>query len=78
MSPQNCASNLFNQEFWIKAQYGKTLPIKGTFSEGIIKVKTFNSRTKHPYYQSHIQDGSLTYETLTQWFYRIVKYEITK
>jgi amidase len=29
--------------------------------------------------QSHIQDGSLTYETLTQWYlYRIVKYENNK
>jgi amidase len=43
------------------------------------QAKAFNFRTKHPTIQSHIQSGSLSYETLTQWYlYRIVKYENDK
>jgi hypothetical protein len=60
-----------------KTQYGKTLLTNKELQKRIIKVKTFNSRTKHPTIQSHIQDGSLTYET--QWYLnRIVKYENNK
>jgi amidase len=49
------------------------------FEGRLSKAKAFNFRTKHPTIQSHIQSGSLSYETLTQWYlYRIVKYENDK
>jgi amidase len=43
------------------------------------KLKPLVLEQDIPTIQSHIQDGSLTYETLTQWYlYRIVKYENNK
>jgi amidase len=48
------------------------------FGGRLSKAKAFNFRTKHPTIQSHIQSGSLSYETLTQCLYRIVKYENDK
>jgi amidase len=49
--------------------HGKTLPIKGTFSEeDYQKLKPLILEQNIPTIQSHIQDGSLTYETLTQWY----------
>ena len=52
----------------------------GTFSEDDYqRLKPLILEQNIPTIQSHIQSGSLSYETLTQWYlYRIVKYENDK
>ena len=52
----------------------------GTFSEDDYqRLKPLILEQSIPTIQSHIQSGSLSYETLTQWYlYRIVKYENDK
>jgi amidase len=59
-----------------KMQFGKRCCSNKWFSEDYQKLKPLVLEQDIPTIQSHIQDGSLTYETLTQWYlYRIVKRE---
>jgi amidase len=53
--------------------------IRNFSEEDYQKLKPLILEQNIPTIQSHIQDGSLTYEKLTQWYlYRIVKYENNK
>jgi amidase len=63
-----------------KMQFGNVAAQISDFSEeDYQKLKPLVLEQDIPTIQSHIQDGSLTYETLTQWYlYRIVKYENNK
>jgi amidase len=49
------------------------------FEDDYQRLKPLILEQNIPTIQSHIQSGSLSYETLTQWYlYRIVKYENDK